>query len=76
MEITLTTIVEACKGVNHVERVDIDKSTSSLTLILEDANQGTPEVVKSIVNVGGLVLSVCIVRPSLEEAYLKIIKEE
>jgi ABC-2 type transport system ATP-binding protein len=69
-------IIEASQGVHHVERVDVDKSASSLTLVLEDANLGTPEVVKNIVNAGGLVLSVCIVRPSLEEAYLKIIKGE
>ena len=69
-------IVKAAKEVHHVERVDVDKSASTLTVVLEDANLGTPEVVKSIVNAGGQVLAVGIVRPSLEEAYLKIIKEE
>ena len=69
-------IVEATKRVSHVEQVDVDESASSLTLVLDDINLGTPEVVKSIVRAGGLVLEVFAIRPSLEEAYLKTVKEE
>lgn len=69
-------IIEAAKRVNYVERVDVDKSASNLTVVMDDVSSGTPEVVKSIVDAGGLVLAVCVLRPSLEEAYLKLIKEE
>lgn len=69
-------IVEAAKRVSHVEQVDVDKSASNLTIVLDDVSSGTPEVVKSIVDAGGLILSVYTIRPSLEEAYLKMVKEE
>lgn len=69
-------IIEATKSVSHVKRVDADESASSLTITLDDVNSGTPEVVKNIVNAGGLILGVHALRPSLEEAYLKLIKEE
>lgn len=67
-------IIQAAKSVSHVERVDADKSASSLTIALDDISSGTPEVVKSIVDAGGLVLAVSVLRPSLEEAYLKLIR--
>ena len=41
-----------------------------------DARSDTPEIVNSIVKSGGQILSVNIFRPSLEEAYLKLVKEE
>lgn len=69
-------IIEAAKRVSYVERVDVDKSASNLTVVMDDVSSGTLEVVKSIVDAGGLVLAVCVLRPSLEEAYLKLIKEE
>jgi ABC-2 type transport system ATP-binding protein len=69
-------IIEAAKRVSHVKHIDVDESTSKLTIFLKKMNEGTPEVVKSIVNAGGLVLAVSVIRPSLEEAYLKLIKEK
>ena len=69
-------IIEATKRASHVERVDVDNSASNLTIVLDDISAGTPEVVKNIVDAGGLVLAVHVLRPSLEEAYLKLIKEE
>jgi ABC-2 type transport system ATP-binding protein len=68
-------IVETIKNVSQVRQVDADKSASTLIISLDDAQSGIPEVVKNIVNAGGLVLSVKLLRPSLEEAYLKLIKE-
>jgi ABC-2 type transport system ATP-binding protein len=67
-------IIEATKNVSHVEQVEFDESTSNLTITLDDASLGTPEVVKSIVDAGGRILAVYTVRPSLEEAYLKMVK--
>lgn len=69
-------IIEAVKKVNQVEQVNADESASTLTVTLDDAQSGTPEVVRKIVEANGLVLGVNILRPSLEEAYLKLIKEE
>jgi len=68
-------IVEAIKNVSQVRRVDADKSASTLIISLDDAQSAIPEVVRNMVNAGGLVLSVKLLRPSLEEAYLKLIKE-
>jgi len=67
-------IIEATKNVSHVEQVEFDESNSNLTITLYDASLGTPEVVKSIVDAGGRILAVYTVRPSLEEAYLKMVK--
>ena len=66
-------IVEAIKNVRQVRRVDADKFASTLILSLDDAQSAIPEVVKNIVNAGGLVLSVKLLRPSLEEAYLSFL---
>ena len=69
-------IVEAAKSVTRVKHVDADNSTSTITVTLDDVQSGTPQVVKNVVEANGLILSVNVVRPSLEEAYLKLIKEE
>ena len=69
-------IIEAARRVSHVEQVDVDESASSIRIVLDDVNEGTPAVVKSVVDAGGLVIGVYVLRPSLEEAYLKLIKEE
>ncbi len=69
-------IVEAAKSVTQVKQVDADTSTSTITVTLDDVQSGTPQVVKNVVDADGLILSVNVVRPSLEEAYLKLIKEE
>jgi ABC-type multidrug transport system ATPase subunit len=71
-----TRIIEAVKKVNQVKEVKADEVAAVLTVTLDDAKSGTPEIVKKIVESGGLVLGVNILRPSLEEAYLKLIKEE
>jgi ABC-2 type transport system ATP-binding protein len=69
-------VIEATKKVNHVKQVNADQTSSSLIITLDDTQSGTPEVVKKIVEANGSILGVNILRPSLEEAYLKLIKEE
>jgi ABC-2 type transport system ATP-binding protein len=69
-------IVEAAKNVAQVKQVDVGNSASKLTVTLSDVQSGTPQIVKNVVEADGLILSVNVVRPSLEEAYLKLIKEE
>lgn len=69
-------IVEATKKVSQVKHVIADEPASKLTITLNDSYSDTPELVKKIVEADGLILGVNILRPSLEEAYLKLIKEE
>ncbi len=69
-------IVEAVKKLELVRGVDADDSASTLTVTVDDVQSVTPDVVRSVVHAGGMVLSVSILRPSLEEAYLKLVKEE
>lgn len=80
VEITLkkldSRIVEAAKNVTQAKQVTSDESASKLTVTLDDSQSGTPELVKKVVEAGGLILGVNILRPSLEEAYLTLIKEE
>ncbi len=80
VEITLAKVtgfvVEAVKNVKHVKQVVVDESSSKLTVTLDDPQRRTPELVKKVVEADGQVLGVTIVRPSLEEAYLELIKEE
>jgi hypothetical protein len=52
----------------------VNAEDNSLLIVVDDAKTGTPEIVREIVNSGGLILSVNVVRPSLEEAYLKLIR--
>jgi ABC-2 type transport system ATP-binding protein len=69
-------IIEAVKDLKQVKEVDVFDSASKLTITLDDIKSATPEVVRSIVHAGGMVLSVNALRPSLEEAYLKLVKEK
>lgn len=69
-------IIQAVKDLKQVKEVDVDNSASKLIITLDDLKSATPEVVRNIVYAGGMVFSVNALRPSLEEAYLKLVKEE
>jgi ABC-2 type transport system ATP-binding protein len=69
-------IIEAAKMVTQVKQVEADQNASKLTVTFDNLHSGIPQVVKNVVEAEGLILSVVEVRPSLEEAYLKLIKEE
>jgi ABC-2 type transport system ATP-binding protein len=69
-------IVESVKRLNHILTVDTDGSSGMMRVSVDDHEVVTPEVVKSIVNAGGQILSVNVLRPSLEEAYLKLVKQQ
>jgi ABC-2 type transport system ATP-binding protein len=68
--------VEATKQVSGVKQVTVDEESHKLTVTVDDAQSCTPKIVKNLVDAGGLILGVKVVRASLEEAYLKLIKEE
>ena len=69
-------VVETVKRLNHILNVDTNCSSGLMRISVEDHDSVTPEVVRSVVNAGGQVLSVNVLRPSLEEAYLKLVKKE
>lgn len=69
-------IIEAVRRREYVLEVNADYSASKLMITLDNLELATPEVVRTIVFGGGLILSVNVLRPSLEEVYLKLIKEE
>lgn len=69
-------IINAVRELKLVKEVNVDNSATRLMITVDDIKSATPEVVKSIVYAGGMVLSVNILRPSLEEAYLELVKEE
>jgi ABC-2 type transport system ATP-binding protein len=69
-------IVRAVKDIEQVREVNADDGTGSLLITVDDLVGSTPEIVRRIVHAGAMVLSVNAIRPSLEEAYLKLVKEE
>ena len=69
-------IISAIKSNAFANEVGIDKQEATFTISVEDARLATPEIVRTIVEAEGQVLAVNVFRPSLEEAYLKLIKEE
>lgn len=69
-------IIEAVSKLNQVKEVNVDYSVKGLLITLDDLTSATPEVIRTIVYADGMVLSVNVLRPSLEEAYLKLVKEE
>lgn len=68
-------IVAAVKENSQVKEVNIKQQEAATLLIsVDDTRLATPEIVRSIVEAEGQILSVNLLRPSLEEAYLKLIK--
>jgi len=68
-------IVRAAEGSEHVMAVEVNGANTKLMIDVNDPYGSTPYVVKRIVDAGGLVRSVQLVEPSLEEAYLELVKE-
>jgi ABC-2 type transport system ATP-binding protein len=67
-------IVKALDGNGAAE--DVKQQENKLFVSVKDATAATPEIVRAIVAAQGDILSVNAVKPSLEEAYLKLIKGE
>ncbi len=72
-------ILNAVQILNSVKDVKIDDSFKHthvrMIITVGDVNN-TPEIIKKIVYSGGMVLSVNVLRPTLEETYLKLVKED
>ena len=69
-------IIAALKTNELAKNVLVDFDNNGLLVSVNDAKLATPEIVREIVDSGGLILSVNVVRPSLEEAYLKLIRRD
>jgi len=69
-------IIDAIERSGHAKTVTTNAADSSLAVTVDDAKTATPEIIRSIVHAEGSILSVNILRPSLEEAYLKLIRED
>jgi ABC-2 type transport system ATP-binding protein len=69
-------IIDAVKGLEHVKEVALDDSAATLAVTVDHAKSATPEIVRSIVHADGKILSVNVQRPSLEDAYLRLVRGE
>ena len=67
-------IVSAVEANGYAEEVTVRQDEATLLITAKDARLATPEIVSAITAVKGQILSVNALRPSLEEAYLKLIK--
>jgi ABC-2 type transport system ATP-binding protein len=67
-------IIAAVKANNQTKEAKVTKDETTLLISVEDARLATPEIVGAIYEAKGQILSVNALRPSLEEAYLKLIK--
>jgi ABC-2 type transport system ATP-binding protein len=67
-------IVDSVSNLPGVKEVKIEGSHNGLLVTLNEADRLTPDVVRNAVQAGGMILSVNVLRPTLEEAYLKLVK--
>lgn len=69
-------VFEAVRKLAQVKEVSVDNSAARLMITVDDVERATPEVVRAIVYADGMILSINAVRPSLEKAYLELVKGE
>jgi hypothetical protein len=69
-------LIQVVKEIEHVREVYVGKDAASMVITVDDLSETTPEIVGRVVRAGGMVLSVNTLRPSLEEAYLKLVRAE
>lgn len=79
LEIELTKVssivLNAIKNENYAKEVKVLDQENIIAVSVGDARVDTPKIVRTIVEAQGQILSAKLLRPSLEEAYLKLIKE-
>lgn len=67
-------IVAAVKANNCAREIEVKQDDGILLISVDDARLATPKIVGAIYGAKGEILSVNALRPSLEEAYLKLVK--
>jgi len=68
-------LLKAATKLKRVKAVNI-RDGNSLAFDLDDPDADTPDIVEGLVKAGARVKSVNVLRPTLEEAYLELTKEE
>ncbi|MCW3984715.1 MAG: ABC transporter ATP-binding protein [Candidatus Bathyarchaeota archaeon] len=76
IEVNLTEVTsKVLAAVNATSMAqEVKQRQTTLLVSVKDARLATPELVRAIVEAEGQILSVNVLRPSLEEAYLKLVK--
>ncbi len=76
IEVTLKQVAPKLLTALRANRIaeEVTQQENKLLITVKDANAATPAIVRTVVGAEGEILSVNAVRPSLEEAYLKLIK--
>jgi ABC-2 type transport system ATP-binding protein len=69
-------IIRSVKALEQVSDVSLSDESGRMVVNMRDVEEATPLIVRSIVEAGGMILSVNVVESSLEEAYLKIVGGE
>jgi ABC-2 type transport system ATP-binding protein len=69
-------IIKKIKKSVLVKEVKIFQNEAKIIISIDELKTSVPEIVRRIVNAGGMILSVGYLRPSLEEAYLKLVKDD
>jgi ABC-2 type transport system ATP-binding protein len=69
-------LLKKIRLLNSVKNVELDSSHNKLLLTVDNIESSTPEIIRNIVYGGGEILSVGALYPSLEDAYLKLVKGE
>ncbi|MDD1764713.1 MAG: ABC transporter ATP-binding protein [Candidatus Methanomethyliaceae archaeon] len=79
LEVTLKEVnremVDKVRDLVLVEGVEVDARSARLLVTANDIQAVAPYVVKTLVGTGAMVMRVNVFLPSLEEAYLELIKE-
>ncbi|MDD1766535.1 MAG: hypothetical protein LUQ00_01280 [Candidatus Methanomethyliaceae archaeon] len=79
LEVTLKEVnremVDKVRDLVLVEGVEVDARSARLLVTANDIQAVAPYVVKTLVGTGAMVMRVDVFLPSLEEAYLELIKE-
>ena len=76
IEVTLKQVASKLLTALRANRIaeEVTQQENKLLITVKDANAATPAIVRTVVAAEGEILSVNALRPSLEEAYLKLIK--
>ena len=69
-------IIDIAKQNSQANMVNANTQEGTLLINVDDPRVATPEIVYDLVKNGAKILSVNVLRPSLEDTYLKLIKEE
>ena len=68
-------IIDSVKKIHLVRAIEVGEGQPIMKISTDDLIGCAPEVIREIVRAGGNVLTTNVVRPSLEDAYLRLIQQ-